>query len=254
MYSAGRQTLNNRGDYKIKKAYCNILLKRPKTVSFLLYPGLGLDYIRTFCYRSKQTNKFSYNRGSKNMDTFKDSENLNTDGTIKQDYYKNVINELIDQIIIEWDIDRDKLNINRFNGIFNEIGKRLFYTETQTKIHNKKCNIPYNEYNLTTLFNIYKDICYRFNIPMSVYSFGLLTHIEDGTIKKYVTSIDSDILNNRREFVRGRLFDNNLGITVLANNDTSVGLMYNRQNTIEKTMITQSLSFSDLKPIEQKTD
>ena len=188
------------------------------------------------------------------MQVFKDCENIDSNGNIKPDYYKNVINDLINQIIIEWDIDKDKLNINRFNGIFNEIGNRIFYTDSQTKNHNKKCNIPYNEYNITSLFYIYKDICYKYNIPMSVYSFGLLTHIEDGTVKKYVTSIESEIINNRREFVRGKLFENNLGVTVLANNDASVGLMYNRQNTIEKSVISRGISFSDLRPIEKKTD
>ena len=62
-----------------------------------------------------------------------------------------------------------------------------------------------------------------------------------------------EIINNRKEYTRNKLFDNNLGLTVLANNDTSIGLLYTRQNAIETQAIKQGLSLSDLKPITDKS-
>ena len=87
---------------------------------------------------------------------------------------------------------------------------------------------------------------------MSMYGLSLLIHTSEETIKKYVTSAELEIINNRREYTRNKLFDNNLGLTVLANNDTSIGLLYTRQNAIETQAIRQGLSLSDLKPITDK--
>lgn len=187
------------------------------------------------------------------MEKYADNINMDKDGIIYPDYYKNAIQDEINNIIIEWSLNPDKININQFNGIFNEIGKRLFYTDTQTHINNKRSNIPYNETNFTILLNIYKDICFKYNLPMSMYGLSLLIHTSEETIKKYVTTADLEIINNRREYTRNKLFDNNLGITVLANNDASVGLLYTRQNAIESQVIKTGLSLNDLKPITDKS-
>lgn len=184
-----------------------------------------------------------------NMDKYTDNINMDKNGIIYPDYYKNAIQDEINNIIIEWSINPDKININQFNGIFNEIGNRLFKNTSDYKPNNKQANIPYNENNFTILLNIYKNICFKYNLPMSMYGFSLLIHTSEETIKKYVTTADLEIINNRREYTRNKLFDNNLGITVLANNDTSVGLLYTRQNAIETQAIKTGLSLSDLKPI-----
>lgn len=187
------------------------------------------------------------------MDKYTDNINMDKDGIIYPDYYKNAIQDEIDNIIIEWNLNPDKININQFNGIFNEIGNRLFKNTSGYNPNNKQCNIPYNETNFTILLSIYKNICFKYNLPMSMYGFSLLIHVSEDTIKKYVTSIDLEIINNRKEYTRNKLFDNNLGITVLANNDTSVGLLYTRQNAIESQVIKTGLSLNDLKPITDKS-
>ena len=187
------------------------------------------------------------------MDKFTDNINMDKNGFIYPDYYKNAIQDEINNIIIEWSLDPDKININQFNGIFNEIGNRLFKNTSGYNPCNKQANIPYNETNFLILINIYKNICFKYNLPMSMYGLSLLIHTSEETIKKYVTSAELEIINNRREYTRNKLFDNNLGLTVLANNDTSIGLLYTRQNAIETQAIRQGLSLSDLKPITDKS-
>lgn len=172
---------------------------------------------------------------------------------IDKAYYDNVIRDLINHYIEVLNYNPDKITANHLNAIFNHIRQDIFENKKPCK-HNRKCNIEYTENNIQTLLDIYTTICKDFVCMPSLYGFSQLTGIQEDTVKSIVTSSDLEILNSRREYIRNKLSDNNLGITVLANNDTSIGLMYNRQNTIEKTMITQSLSFSDLKPIEQKAD
>ena len=117
---------------------------------------------------------------------------------------------------------------------------------------NRNCNIQYTETNISVLLEIYTSICRDFIIMPSLYGFSLLTGIQEDTVKSIVTPASLEILNSRREYIRNKLADNNLGVTVLANNDPSVGLLYTRQNAIETQAIRQGLSLSDLKPITQK--
>ena len=62
----------------------------------------------------------------------------------------------------------------------------------------------------------------------------------------------SEIVNNRKELVQNKLYDSPLGVTVLANNEASVGLMYNRQNIIDKQTVAQNITVKDFVKIAQK--
>ena len=169
---------------------------------------------------------------------------------IDKSYYNNAIREKIAIYIDALHYNPDKLTANHLNAIYAHIQEDLFRPNQTTPY--RKCNIPYTEDNLVTLLDIYTSICRDFVIMPSLYGFSLLTGIQEDTIKSIVTPASLEILNARKEYIRNRLSDNNLGITVLANNDTSVGLLYTRQNAIETQAIRQGLSLSDLKPIAQK--
>jgi hypothetical protein len=79
-----------------------------------------------------------------------------------------------------------------------------------------------------------------------MYGFSILTGIAEDTVKKYVTPADLEILNIRREMLRNALSDDRMGRIVLANNDSSYGLEYEKKNTIERETVKQGLNLSDL--------
>lgn len=170
---------------------------------------------------------------------------------IDKSYYSNVIQDRFKYYLEILNYNPDKLSANHLNAIFRRIQKDIFSINANQG-HNEKCNIPYTDTNISILFDIYNTICSDFVCMPSIHGFSILTGIDDDKIKE-VTSITSENLKDRREFIRNKLADNNLGVTVLANNDTSVGLLYTRQNAIESQAIKTGLSLSDLKPITDKT-
>ena len=170
---------------------------------------------------------------------------------IDKAYYKNAINDLFIVYLEQLHYNPDKLTANHLNAIFAHIQEDLFRDHTKPHPH-KICSFPYTETNINILLDIYTSICRDCVCMPSLYGFSLLTGIQEETVKNKVTSASLEILNNRRDFIRNKLADNNLGVTVLANNDTSVGLLYTRQNAIETQAIRQGLSLSDLKPITDK--
>lgn len=170
---------------------------------------------------------------------------------IDKSYYNNAIRDKIAYYIDALHYNPDKLTANHLNAIYAHIQEDLFRDTKPTQTA-KNCIIPYTETNITILLDIYTSICRDFVIMPSLYGFNLLTGITEETTKNIVTPASLVILNSRKEYVRNKLSESNLGITVLANNDTSVGLLYTRQNAIETQAIRQGLSLSDLKPIEQK--
>lgn len=166
---------------------------------------------------------------------------------IDKSYYENTINDHFKYYLDKLNYNPEKLTANHLNAIFNHIYNDIF-KPTKTTQCNNKSNIPYSETNISILLDIYTSIC-RDNICIpSLYGFSLLTGIQEDTIKTYLTGAGLEILNARRDFIRNKLSDNNLGVTVLANNDPSVGLLYTRQNAIETQVIKQGLSLSDLNP------
>ena len=170
---------------------------------------------------------------------------------IDKSYYDNSIRDKIQYYIQALNYNPDKLTGNHLNAIFKHIYTDIFSNNAQQG-HNEKCNIIYSQTNIQTLLDIYISICNDFIIMPSLFGFSLLTGLSEETTKQYVTPAALEIVNHRKEYIRNKLADNNLGVTVLANNDTSIGLLYTRQNAIETQAIRQGLSLSDLKPITQK--
>lgn len=164
-------------------------------------------------------------------------------------YYKNVIVDYIHRYTQENGITPDKLTNNNMLAICQEIQEAVF-NPSDIKQHNPKCNIPYTTHNLTELFYIYKSVCVKYGRIPSLYGFSILTGIAEDTIKKYVTPADLEILNIRREMLRNALSDDRMGRIVLANNDSSYGLEYEKKNTIERETVRQGLALNDLPKLE----
>lgn len=176
-------------------------------------------------------------------------ENINADGLINPDYYKNSINDLCQRAIFELYPD-DKITNNHMLAIMDYIYTSLFKPD-KPLINNQKCNIPYNEYNISTLFYIYLDLYNKYLCLPSLYSFSRMTGLSEDIIQAYVTAARMEITKNRRDKVQGKLYNSPLGVTVLANNDIDTGLMYNRQNMIDNQTVKQGLTVNDFVKISQ---
>ena len=164
-------------------------------------------------------------------------------------YYKNVINDYIQTYLQEHNKTPDKLTNNNMLSICNEIRERIFKNDNKRYITDKSANIPYTQFNIDSLLNIYRDILLYYNCVPSLYGFSILTGLDEGTIKK-VSPSSSEILNLRREMLRNELYNDRMGRIVLANNDSSFGLEYEKKNTLERETIKQGLSVSDLPRLE----
>ena len=187
-----------------------------------------------------------------NLETSVNLTNELSDGlpVINPTYYYNAINDGIKRYINEFNYDQNKLHPNNLLAIFRMIYLDLFKPD-KPQIYNRKCNIPYSTKNFQILIEIYITLCNVYGCIASVYGLCALLGVENEILEKYVTNLSSQITNYRKEFIRNNLSVTPIGNTVLANNDTSVGLLYTRQNAIENQAIRQGLSLSDLKKIDQ---
>lgn len=182
------------------------------------------------------------------MDNYLTTLDDNGRQMINPDYYKNVILDNINLYMQETGIKRNELDANDFLAIFRSLYNTLF-KPLQNKPNNEQCNIPYTDYNLNTLFNVYIDICAMYKIHPSVFAFGVLTGITETIIRQYVTSAGLIITNFRRDMLRNELARDKTGRIVLANNDSSYGLEYEKKNTVEREQIRQGLSLNELPQI-----
>ena len=168
---------------------------------------------------------------------------------INPTYYRNIIIDSIESYMKEYDITRDRLTTNDLIavsvGLFENVFKNPDRNGKPTN-PKPKSNIPYTQYNITTLFNIYKSIWLIYKCLPSVYGFSILTGIQEDTIQKYVTTAQPEIVNLRRDLLRNSLYDDRTGRIVLANNDNSFGLEYERKQAIENETIKRGLALGDL--------
>ena len=81
-----------------------------------------------------------------------------------------------------------------------------------------------------------------------------MTGISEDALERYLTAGKSEVSKTRKEMVQNKLYETPIGVTVLANNEESVGLMYNRQNMIDKQTVSRNISLSDIRQIAQKSD
>lgn len=176
---------------------------------------------------------------------------LNEDGTINADYYKNATIDIIEREAQQIGLDPNKLDANRLKSFLRTAYYSLFKPSKPLE-GNNACNVPYNSDNITTLFNIYVEICEKYNCIPSMVGFGRYTGLTEETTFKYVTGARLAMTKFRGDFVLNRLSDSPIGNMGLANNDTTTGLMWNRQNIIERETVKQGLTLSDFVQISQK--
>ena len=161
-------------------------------------------------------------------------------------YYQNVITDYIESYIDNNNLDRTKLNNNNMLSICLDINKAVFTNHKQAYSTDRRANIPYTEYNLNTLLRLYVDIVISYGCMPSLFAFSKLTGIDEGTVKKYLTPASIEIVNFRREMLRNLLADDKTGRIVLANNDASFGLEYEKKNITERETIRQGLAVGEL--------
>lgn len=169
---------------------------------------------------------------------------------INPTYYQNIITDYIESYIEQNNIDRNKLNNNNMLSICLDINKAVFTNLNQAYRTDRRANIPYTEYNINTLLRIYVDTVISYGCIPSLFAFSQLTGIDEGTAQKYLTPASIEIVNFRREMLRNLLADDKTGRIVLANNDASFGLEYERKNTIERETIKQGLSLGELPKLD----
>ena len=177
----------------------------------------------------------------------------NKQAMINPTYYKNIIIDKIENYLHENDLQKSKLTNNNMLSICQEIYETIFtsnHTPTRKNDNTPKCNIPYTQYNISTLLNIYKSTLIKYNCMPSMYGFSILTGISEDTVKKYVTPASVEMTNIRREMLRNELSNDRMGRIVLANNDTSYGLEYEKKQAVDRETIKQGLGVSDLPRLE----
>ena len=181
----------------------------------------------------------------------------NNQKKINPDYYKQTIKDLIIRYIEDSHNDptrptlnMDKLTNNNMLSILNYIHSIVFHNNNKQYTTQNACNIPYTKYNIETLLKVYKDIVLSFNCTPSLYQFSMLTGIQEDTIKKYLTAASMEIVNIRREILRNELSNDRMGRIVLANNDNSYGLEYEKKQAVDRETIRQGMTLDDLKMIE----
>lgn len=182
------------------------------------------------------------------MDNYSLIQEDNNNPAINPDYYKNIINDHIETYLQDNGIKRDKLTANDLLSVYQTIYNHIF-KPPKNKPDNAKCNINYTEENITALWEVYINITLSYKVPPSVFAFSVLTGIQEETTKKYVTSARIETLNYRREMLRNELYTDKMGRIVLANNDQSYGLEYEKKNNVEREQIKQGLTLQDLPQI-----
>ena len=179
--------------------------------------------------------------------------NLDDNNRLNRAYYFNATVDIIEREAQNENYDLTKINANKLRAYLRVCYHSLFEPEQKT-IHNYASIIPYNEDNILILLNIYIEVCEHYSCIPSLIGFERYSGIQEDTVKKYVTRATSLLCKMRKDFVQNKLSDTPIGVTVLANNDSDTGLMYNRQNMIERETVKQGLTLNDFVKISQNTD
>lgn len=185
------------------------------------------------------------------MDNYLTTLDDNGRQMINPDYYKNIIYDYINLYIQDNEIKKRDIDGNDLLSIFRSVNEKIFINHNKNPNNpaSPNSNIPYTTYNIATLYKLYTDISLCYKVHPSLYAFYVLTGIEEDTTKKYLTRAGVDTLNLRREMLRNELAQDKTGRIVLANNDQSYGLEYEKKSALDRETIKQGLSLQDLPKI-----
>ena len=180
--------------------------------------------------------------------------NLDANGNIIESYYYNAINDCIQSYISILNYNPNKLTNNNLYAIAAHIYDHVF-RPMKRQHHGENCNIPYTTDNISKLLNIYINIWLDYDCSPSLHCFERMTGICAEVVKQYVTTARLTILKVNQQYLINKLLDDGaIGHTVLANNEECYGLMYNRQNMLDKQTVSRNISLSDIRQIAQKSD
>ena len=178
--------------------------------------------------------------------------NIDQNGVINPAYYKTACLDIIERTAADRGLDLHKITTVQFKPLLRACYNSLF-KPTKTTFNNYKCNIPYTTENISALLDVYLELCEYFNCIPSLFNFERFTGITEDTTQKYVTASRLELLKSRKSFIQDKLTESPVGVIALANNDQDTGLMYNRQNMVEKETIKQGLTLNDFIKISDKT-
>lgn len=167
-------------------------------------------------------------------------------GRIDTRRYFNAIIETIERAFEDRNIPIEKVTANRIMFAFSIVRETFFDHRQNIPLPHNTDPILYQSDNLRDIFGVYLKVCEYFDILPSLYAFERFTGITEDTTIAHLTAEQLELLKSRREWVRNKLGESTLGVTVLANNDSSVGLMYTAQNQIRQETIKQGLSMGEL--------
>ena len=172
-------------------------------------------------------------------------QNIDNAGNIDKSYYINASIDIIQREAQQRNIDLNKLKANQLKALLRACYHSL-YEPPKNLFTNQKCNITYNEKNIQALLDVYIEICETFFCIPSLFGFERYSGITEETTQKYLTRSKLELLKLRKDYIQNELSNTPLGITVLANHDQDTGLLYNRQNILEREAVKHSLSKNDL--------
>lgn len=178
--------------------------------------------------------------------------NYNPDGTLNTQYYYTACKDIIERAASERGLDINKITTIQLKPLLRACYNSLF-KPTKNTFNNYKCNVIYNEKNISDLLDVYLSICEFYNCIPSLFNFERFTGIAEDTTQKYVTQSRLELIKSRKAFIQDKLTESNIGVITLANNDQDSGLMYNRQNMVERETIKQGLTLKDLVKISDKS-
>lgn len=164
---------------------------------------------------------------------------------IDSDYFKNIILDRITSYMQETGTDRNHIDGNDLLAVYRQTQEAIFKPK-QNSFPPVKCNIPYSEYNIGALLDMYVSISTAYKIPPSLYAFSILTGIDEGTVQRYLTPERYEMVKLRREMLGNKLYQNTMGQMAIANHDPSYGLEWEKKSTIERETIRRGLGVQDL--------
>lgn len=177
---------------------------------------------------------------------------LDEGGKIDKEYYRTTILDIIGRTIQEYGYDPKHITTNHLNACLTACRRALFDINESYLCNPNSNPMIYNHDAVNKLFSIYMEVCEIYTCFPSLYSFERLTGLTEDTTKEYLTPAGLAVLKSRKEYVQNKLADSTLGVTVLANNDSSVGLMYTAQNQIRQETIRQGLTVDNLPKLSAK--
>lgn len=148
-------------------------------------------------------------------------------------------------------INPDDMKNPQFNGALMYIYRKR-YKPAAGQWNNRACIFDYETTdgleNLCRLADGYIALALRYNKMVSLYGFQCLSGVTVGTLQRWhdggngrlrnegnrgnITKLryflSKSLVDGSREYVRAALADTNIGLITLANNDSTIGLEYNR--------------------------